>query len=106
MRIGLVALDLIEVFAAAEAAGGGDLRHQKGFRAESFGGALLGIHAEPIDRRADHDDAGDADDHPQQREEAAQLVRADGIGCEAEGRNQFVTCTNPIRLNLRHLSPA
>jgi len=43
----LVALDLVEVLAAAEAAGGGDLRHQKRFRAESLGGALVGIDAEP-----------------------------------------------------------
>ena len=41
----LVALDLIEIFAAAQAPTGGDLGYQKGFRAESLGGALLGVHA-------------------------------------------------------------
>jgi hypothetical protein len=52
---------------------------RKRFRAEGLGGALVGVDAEPFDGGAHHDDAGHADDHAQQGEEAAQLVRADGI---------------------------
>ena len=67
----LVAFHLIEIFAPAQTAAGGNLRHQKRFRAKRLGCALLGVHAQPIDRGAHHDDAGHADDHPQQREETS-----------------------------------
>ena len=80
----LVALQLIEEFAAAEAAGGGDLRHHEGFGAEGFGGALLGIHAEPFDGRAHHDDAGHPDDDAEQGQETAQLLGADGVHGQTE----------------------
>ena len=61
---GLVAPDLFEQFAPAQTVpGSGDLRHQKRLRAEGLGGALFGIHAEPSNGRAHHDDAGHTDDH-------------------------------------------
>ena len=80
----LVALDLVEIFAAAQPSRGGDLRHQERFRAERFGRALLGVDAQPFDSRAHHDDAGHPDDHAQQRQEAAQLVRAERIRRQPE----------------------
>ena len=81
---GLVALELVEVLAAAQATGGGDLRHHERFRPEGLGGALLGVDAEAVDGGAHHDHAGHADDHAQQRQKAAQFVRADGIHRQAE----------------------
>ena len=100
---GLVALDLVEVLAAAEAAGGGDLRHQKRFRAESLGGALVGIDAEPFDGGAHHDDAGHPDDDAQQGEEAPQLVRADGIHRQPECVLKLMPGAGKPRAGLGHL---
>jgi len=54
---------------------------------------------------ADHDDAGHADDHPQQREEAPELVRTDGIHGEPEGIEKLTPGAETLRPGLGHLSP-
>ena len=48
---GLVALDLLEEVAAAHATGRGDLRDHERLGAEGLGGALFGVHAQPLDWR-------------------------------------------------------
>ena len=98
---GLVAFDLFEVFAAAQAARGGNLRHQERLRPEGFGGTLLGVDAEAFNGRAHHDHAGHADDHAQQGQEAAQLLRADGIHRQPKCIEEIIPGADQPRVAVR-----
>ena len=102
---GLVALDLVEVFAPAEAAHGGDLRHQEGFRAECFRGALLGVDAQAGDGRSHHDDAGHPDDDAEQGQKAPQFVTADGIRRQPESILKLLPGTGHPGTRYDHVLP-
>jgi hypothetical protein len=58
-----IPLEAPEILGAAHAALARDLGHDEGFRAECLGGAVLGVHIQPIDGRADQNDASHADDY-------------------------------------------
>ena len=98
----LVALQLVKQFAPAQAARGRNLRHQERLRPECLGGTLLGVHAEAFDRGAHHDHAGHADNHSQQGQEAAQLLRADGIHREPKCVEEVIPGADEPRVAVRH----
>ena len=99
---GLIAFDLFEILAAAQTAGGGDLRHHERLRPEGFGGTLFGVDTEAFNGGAHHDHAGHADDHAQQRQEAAQLLRADGIHRQTKCVEEIIPGAGQPRVAVRH----
>jgi len=98
-----VALELVEELAAAEAAGGGDLGHHEALAAERLRSALLGIHTQAFNGCAHQDDAGHPDDHSEQRQEAAQLMRADRIHRQEERVFEVIPRPGEPRTALCHV---
>ena len=86
----LVAALLLDQLLAGQSSDGGDLRHQVAVAAERLGRDALGVGAQAVDGRAHQHHAGDADDDSQQREKAAQFMRADGVQRQGDGRRDVV----------------